>query len=176
MPVQVIMGTRGKDTSADESIKEVVRWVFRNGGAADKTLANIEYVLVGTIDAMFVGGPIKDEVDAEITIKVRAFVGGKKPCPASTQRKGKAVQCKDIPDEPILRFLFSLRGEWANWYFDNERDVHRAMPPGTPDKVVHAKMRKLIARGLVDGCDCGCRGDFVLTDKGREAIGCPEYT
>ena len=31
-----------------------------------------------------------------------------------------------------------------------------------PDKVVLAKARKLIKRGLVDGCACGCRGDFTV--------------
>lgn len=39
-----------------------------------------------------------------------------------------------------------------------------------PDKVVLAKARRLIRRGLMDGCDCGCRGDFVLTDAGRELL------
>ena len=33
-----------------------------------------------------------------------------------------------------------------------------------------AKMRALIRRGLVEGCECGCRGDFVLTDKGRALL------
>lgn len=38
------------------------------------------------------------------------------------------------------------------------------------DKLVRGKMRRLISRGLVDGCCCGCRGDFTLTDKGREYL------
>lgn len=33
--------------------------------------------------------------------------------------------------------------------------------PNMPPKVVLAKARKLIRRGLLDGCDCGCRGDFT---------------
>ena len=32
--------------------------------------------------------------------------------------------------------------------------------PTMPEGVVLAKARKLILRGLVDGCACGCRGDF----------------
>lgn len=80
------------------------------------------------------------------------------------------MKCKEVPDIPILRFLAGLNGQWGNWYFGNERDVHKAMPSGIPDNVVHAKMRRLIARGLVDGCDCGCRGDFEITDKGREYL------
>lgn len=34
--------------------------------------------------------------------------------------------------------------------------------PGMPWKVVLAKARSLIRRGLIDGCDCGCRGDFKV--------------
>lgn len=29
-----------------------------------------------------------------------------------------------------------------------------------PPKVVMAKLRSMIRRGLMDGCACGCRGDF----------------
>ncbi len=32
--------------------------------------------------------------------------------------------------------------------------------PQMPQKVVLAKARRLINRGLIDGCACGCRGDF----------------
>lgn len=81
--------------------------------------------------------------------------------------KADRMQCKDIPDQPILAFLRALDGRWANWFgneFDNS--VTLAMPTGTPPKLALAKMRMLIRLDLVDGCPCGCRGDFVLTDKG----------
>lgn len=39
-----------------------------------------------------------------------------------------------------------------------------------PFKVVAAKLSKLLKRGLVTGCDCGCRGDWELTAKGRTAL------
>ena len=81
------------------------------------------------------------------------------------------MQCKDIPDKPILEFLAKNPTAWHNWYFGNDKDVHLAMPNKVPDKVVLAKMRKLIRRGLVDGCPCGCRGDFVITKKGLAEIG-----
>jgi hypothetical protein len=80
------------------------------------------------------------------------------------------MQCKDIPAIPILQFLASHDGRWCNWYFGDERDVHRAMPAGIPDKLVLAKMQTLHRRGLVDGCFCGCRGDFELTEKGRDLL------
>jgi hypothetical protein len=79
-------------------------------------------------------------------------------------------KCKDIPDQPILEFLLSHKGKWCNWYFGDERDVHLAMPASTPEKLVLAKMRMLIRRGVVTGCPCGCRGDFEITEKGEASL------
>lgn len=88
--------------------------------------------------------------------------------------KNGRMQCKDIPDEPVLRFLHGL-GRWGTWFWTDDykpdNSVLNVMPEGTPEYLGLAKMRMLMRRGLVDGCDCGCRGDFELTDKGREAIG-----
>lgn len=81
------------------------------------------------------------------------------------------MQCKDIPDEPILKFLAARKGEWATWFTWMENSVSQAMPEGTPEKLILAKMRTLIRRGLVEGCACGCRGDFVITEKGLKALG-----
>lgn len=101
------------------------------------------------------------------------------------------MQCKDIPDLPVLDFIGRCeRGEVAHSYtepsgklitfypnatwFDYEprpgNTVLHAMPPGTPEKLGLAKVRMLMRRGLIDGCCCGCRGDFTLTDKGRAAL------
>lgn len=83
----------------------------------------------------------------------------------------KAMQCKDIPDAPILSFLVSLDGQWANWFGDEyDNSVTHAMPKNTPSKLVLAKMAQLMKRGLVDGCDCGCRGDFEITEKGKSIL------
>lgn len=84
------------------------------------------------------------------------------------------MQCKDIPDAPVLQFLADLNGRWATWYWSDDlkpdNSVVAAMPDGTPEKLALAKMRVLMKRGLVDGCNCGCRGDFVLTAKGAERL------
>lgn len=80
------------------------------------------------------------------------------------------MQCKDIPDEPILRLLALRPNAWHNWYFGDDRDVRNAMPNGTHEKLVLGKMRMLIRRGLVSGCGCGCRGDFQITEKGLQWI------
>jgi len=83
------------------------------------------------------------------------------------------MQCKDIPTIPILLFLAENQDMWCNWCFGNERDVRHAMPDGfnLPDNLVIAKMRSLIKKRLVDGCPCGCRGDFEITDKGLTCLG-----
>ncbi len=43
-----------------------------------------------------------------------------------------------------------------SWELANE------FPDWIPWKVLMAKADKLIKRGLMDGCTCGCRGDFNL--------------
>ena len=80
-----------------------------------------------------------------------------------------ALQCKDIPDRPILEMLAKNPKKWHNWC-GAEWNVTSAMPPGTPPKLALAKMRTMIRRGAVDGCPCGCRGNFVITEKGLAEI------
>ena len=82
-------------------------------------------------------------------------------------------QCKDIPDEPILRLLAET------WYYEayGEQHVRRwkyfwdlnKLPcfAGCDERLIRAKLATLIRRRLADGCVCGCRGDFEITDKGR---------
>lgn len=77
------------------------------------------------------------------------------------------MQAKDIPEAPILRFLGGPFVDWpapgwATWYPGFPQSVLNAMPTGTPPKVALAKMRAMIRKGLIDGCACGCRGDFRL--------------
>ncbi len=78
------------------------------------------------------------------------------------------MQCKDIPEEPILLFLAALGPRPATWFWSEDyrpdNSVLRAMPEGTPAKLGLAKMRKLIKRKLVAGCACGCRGDFRIPE------------
>jgi hypothetical protein len=76
-------------------------------------------------------------------------------------------QCKDILDGPLLGLIARKqreKGMWVNtWDFE---------PPYSelPDNLFRAKMGQLMKRGLIDGCNCGCRGDYELTDKGREFL------
>jgi len=98
-------------------------------------------------------------------------------------------QCKDIPTDAILVYMLdeSVRrgspqdgkaygaGEWFCWFTPSPPGqeqimptVRAAMPDWVCDKLALSKMRNLMSKGLVDGCDCGCRGDFTLTMKGIE--------
>ncbi len=85
----------------------------------------------------------------------------------------------NIPDAPILRFLAGPYDGWpvaglATWFWSSTyrpaNSVVRAMPEGTREADALKKIEELIDRGLVAGCVCGCRGDFELTDAGREAL------
>lgn len=94
------------------------------------------------------------------------------------------MQCKDISTEAILRFLALHQGQWATHgkqYYRTDGSwgmpsVIWAMPPGTPYRLQLAKMRQLFRAGLVGGCDCGCRGDWEITDKGLVLIGIARTT
>ena len=85
------------------------------------------------------------------------------------------MQAKDVPDEPVLRFLAAHGGPGCTiWRHADgtprERSALRGMPDDVPEKVARAKMAALIRRGLADGCACGCRGDFEITPAGRALL------
>lgn len=83
----------------------------------------------------------------------------------------KKIQAKHVPDLPVLKFLKSMGDQWAtNGPLEFAHSVLHAMPPEIPRKVAVAKMASLIKRGLVNGCPCGCRGDYHLTAAGEEFL------
>jgi hypothetical protein len=41
---------------------------------------------------------------------------------------------------------------------------------GLPEQVVLTRGADLIGRGLLDGCPCGCRGDYLVTARGRALL------
>lgn len=95
------------------------------------------------------------------------------------------LSCKDIPDEAFLTAVTAASNFWhdGNPFLPVPRLVVDAMLVGSgcaegmklgvavafhshiPEKLMIAKARKLIWRGLMDGCCCGCRGDWQVTDK-----------
>lgn len=81
------------------------------------------------------------------------------------------VQAKDIPDEVFIAAVAtcSVRQaqEWGHadaWSnrMDVTAELSQVLGVEVPWKVTIAKAAKLIKRGLMDGCACGCRGDFDL--------------
>lgn len=87
---------------------------------------------------------------------------------------GRRMQCKDVPD---VAFLDAVRGTaqgtWllssAAW--DVQEVVKRRVGP-VPGNLFRAKARRLIQRGLLDGCACGCRGDYSIptAERVKEAL------
>jgi hypothetical protein len=76
------------------------------------------------------------------------------------------VRGSDITD---LRFLLAMRDVrlGARVYSEtvSRWDLASALD-SVPERVLLSKASKVIKRGLVTGCACGCRGDFALTEKG----------
>lgn len=71
----------------------------------------------------------------------------------------------------ILMFLAHCKGVWATWgasfYMPS---VQQVFPVGTAEKDQLEFMQALQKKGLVGGCDCACRGDYVLTELGLEML------
>lgn len=42
--------------------------------------------------------------------------------------------------------------------------------PTIPDYLIDKKLSNMLRKGLLEGCDCGCRGDYQLTEKGLERL------
>jgi hypothetical protein len=77
------------------------------------------------------------------------------------------VAAKDITDLAFLEALLSTSGPSGRMgYWVNRTTLGKKL--AFPEKVILAKARRLMKRGYIDGCDCGCRGDFTLLEKGRE--------
>lgn len=78
------------------------------------------------------------------------------------------MKTSDIPDEPILEYLALHQDKWImSW--DLKREV--AGLADLPLKLFQSKIKSIIRRRLSGGCDCGCRADLCITDKGLEIIG-----
>lgn len=86
------------------------------------------------------------------------------------------MQTKDIDEIAVLRRIAEIEesGRQGTLFPGFDNSVNTAMPEGTPEKLQYAVVSNLIRRGLVNGCCCGCRGDFVLTAKGAELVSTTE--
>jgi hypothetical protein len=82
------------------------------------------------------------------------------------------VKTSDIPDTTMLAVVAVVGEAWAREWGsrpDSPRWADRWTVTGVlamPEKVVLSKAKRLMKRGLMDGCPCGCRGDFEITPAG----------
>lgn len=77
------------------------------------------------------------------------------------------MKAADIPDE---EFLFAVAWvQWGGGMWALFTEVEEVLV-GYPWKVMRAKARRLLDRGLMTGCACGCRGDFEITDAGVKVL------
>lgn len=63
------------------------------------------------------------------------------------------IRCKSTPTQP--------------WTIGASRwEIHEFFP-NVPEKVLLAKLSKMVRRGKLMGCACGCRGDFNVALASR---------
>ena len=69
------------------------------------------------------------------------------------------MKAADLDTEVFMNAVDQAAGgAFAFWW--EVAAVLRLRYPDVPEKVVLAKGRKLIRRGVLGGCSCGCRGDW----------------
>jgi hypothetical protein len=84
-------------------------------------------------------------------------------------------KASDLDDRGLLMIIEGLCICYDSWSSTDE--IYRIFsgPPDymtdMPFKVIHAKLRRLLIKGFITGCDCGCRGDWELTSAGRAFAG-----
>lgn len=74
----------------------------------------------------------------------------------------KAIQAKHISDDQMLAVVRDL---YKPGYIGTVLWDIQAAFPDMPPKVVRAKLGQMVRKGVLDGCACGCRGDFLPLDN-----------
>lgn len=70
-------------------------------------------------------------------------------------------KASDISDGCILAAVSATQGLHGVPERSSLFDIYRALDQ-YPRKVVLAKLKSAVRRKLIEGCCCGCRGDFEL--------------
>lgn len=74
-----------------------------------------------------------------------------------------SAQAKDVPESVLLAVF---RANPLTFFTHYESAVSPSLLDAAPElrafprKVLAAKLASLVRRGLIDGCACGCRGDW----------------
>lgn len=81
----------------------------------------------------------------------------------------------DSVDNLILEYLYAEQGEFTGYYSgqlsSDVKDLYWAFPKGTDQEFHMSRLRSLYDRDLIEGCTCGCKGNFEITDKGISFLG-----
>lgn len=82
------------------------------------------------------------------------------------------MQVKDIDKILVLTRIAEIQktGRSGTCFTGFPNSIGVSIPGGAAEKLQLAVMKNLIRKGLVEGCCCGCRGDFTLTEKGWEIV------
>lgn len=76
------------------------------------------------------------------------------------------MQAKNIDENKILTFMQNIPYPYTGftWFnIDSPNSLYNIPElKNVPEKVLLAKMKALIKKGLVEGCACGCSGNFKL--------------
>ncbi len=94
----------------------------------------------------------------------------------------KRVQAKDVPESPIVAALLLCAGHVG--VYDDERamgvwtwqsSIVDMMPSLAmfPEKVLRRRLGSMARRGIIHGCDCGCRGDWHIPFDTGDYDRCP---
>lgn len=77
------------------------------------------------------------------------------------------MKASDLSDERILSVLRQHEGRWHTSLGPSEFMPHVYDPayPDAPRKVLTAKLRSMKRRGLINGCECGCRGNWFVGEE-----------
>jgi hypothetical protein len=71
----------------------------------------------------------------------------------------------------VLYFLAENEGRWCTWGTSfNCPTVQSCLPIGMNEDEQLKFMQDLQKKGLVSGCDCGCRGDYTVTPEGLDFL------
>lgn len=87
------------------------------------------------------------------------------------------MQAKDVGDRAVLEAVRKLSmveksyGSPPFWVM--AWDLRKDLGLEGTGRLMEAKCEALIRRGLLDGCTCGCRGDYELTTAGTGFLADP---
>lgn len=75
----------------------------------------------------------------------------------------KDIQAKHVDENRVVGAIYRIQAMTAApWVHFCEL---QAVLPDVPPKVLRAKLSAMIKKRIIDGCTCGCRGDFTVVPQ-----------